>query len=183
MTRKASVFGALVVAVVVVALVAVVLSIRAGSSETGTDAHAHMDPVANPQTAAADIMAGLHSWSPADQASPWDAMHLMADRLTGRLATAAATRPNPDPAPRQWASWARNRDRVVGSAAVTDDQPPQPEDSGTAEVTVTVKQVVMHADGATTPRESMVVRVEMVQLDHDWKAEYFQVVRMVERTN
>ena len=182
MTRRASVFGALVVALALVALVAVVLSLRAGSSETGTDSHVHLDPVDNPQTAAADIMSGLHSWTPAEQASPWDAMHAMADRLTGRLADAAESRPNPDPAPRQWATWARSGDRVIGSAAVTDDQLPSHDGSATAEVTVTLKQVVLHADGATTPRESMIVRVEMVQDEHDWKAEYFHVVRMVERT-
>ena len=152
---------------------------RGQTELTGTDTHEHLDdPTANAGTAAESIMVALYTWDPAVESSPWDAMNRSADRLTGRLARAAAVRPSPDPAPPQWAAWAASGDRIVGGAQVSAAQNVDGGDRVT--VPVVISQTVMHSDGATTPRESMTADVDMVRDDGVWKAEFFQFRPLIE---
>ena len=89
------VLAALVVAVVVAAIAAAVTLGR--EDEPGTDAHVHIEPISTADEVAVAAISGLHTWTPATQQSPWDAMNAIADQLTGPLAQAASTRPDPDP--------------------------------------------------------------------------------------
>ena len=143
---------------------------------TGTDADMHLaEPASEATTAAESAMVCLYTWEPAEQSSPWDAMHGCASQLTGRLASSAKVRPTPDPKPTQWQAWAESGDRVVGTGERTPDQPGL-EGGGDDLTSVRVKvgQVVMHPSGDTTPRESLVAKVRMVREGDVWKAEYFE---------
>jgi len=165
----------LVLLVALITITAVALWWRAGDPATdeGTDALEKLaEPTSNVITEAESIMVGLHTWDPAHQQSPWDAMHATKDKLTGRLGRAAQSRPEPDPAPRQWAAWAASGDRVIGTAQGVAGQTPT--EFNTATVAVEVRQVVVHPDGATTPRQTMTADVSMIWEGDSWKAEYFQ---------
>lgn len=168
---KLAVIAAVVLAVAGVAVAAALLLGR--SDEPGTDAHARIDPITTADEVAVAVMAGVHTWTPAEQQSPWDAMHAISDRLTGRMADAAATRPEPDPTPQQWDAWARSGDRVVGATEVVDGQQPTP-GAVEAQRVVRVQQKVLHPDGATTPLEPITVVVELRRVDQQWKAENYR---------
>lgn len=184
MKNRTAVIGYVLAALVVVTAMIVTVTVAGSRGEQGTDEHVHLDPVADPHTAAVDIMAGIHTWTPATQESPWDAMHLLADRFTGRMALAAASRPDPDPIPRQWAAWARGGDRIVGTASLLADQPVAADEDDEVQVRVTVRQVVMHSTGDTTPRPETSIRVHMVRTDeHTWKAEYFQALPLIQHNH
>src|SRR5690625_3984127 len=101
-TKGVAVVAAAVVAVVVAA-VAMALTLGR-DDEPGTDAHVHIDPITTADEVAVAVMAGIHTWTPAQQQSPWDAMHALSGQLTGQMADAATTRPDPDPAPGQWSA-------------------------------------------------------------------------------
>lgn len=176
-TTKVAVIGAVVLAVVI-AVVAVAL-VLGRSSEPGTDAHVHIDPIATADEVAVAVMVGVHTWTPADQQSPWDAMHAVSENLTGRMATAAATRPDPDPTPRQWDAWARSGDRVIGASSLAADQSDVPDEATETTRLVEVRQKVLHPDGATTPIEPITVAVDLEQVDRQWKAENYQYQRQI----
>lgn len=171
-TTKLAVIAAVVLAVAGVAVAAALLLGR--SDEPGTDAHARIDPITTADEVAVAVMAGVHTWTPAEQQSPWDAMAAISDRLTGRMATAAASRPDPDPTPRQWDAWARSGDRVVGASEAVDGQKPVPPGAVEAHRAVRVQQKVLHPDGATTPLEPITVVVELRRVDQQWKAENYR---------
>lgn len=171
-TKGIAVVAAAVVAVVVAA-VAMALTLGR-DDEPGTDAHVHIDPITTADEVAVAVMAGIHTWTPAQQQSPWDAMHAIADQLTGPMATAAATRPDPDPTPRQWPAWARSGDRVIGAASLASEQDPVAGDAVTAQRVVQVQQKVLHTDGATTPLEQITVTVELERTDDHWKVSGYQ---------
>lgn len=159
--------------VVAVTAVAVWLALR-GEDELATDAHLHIDPITTADEVAVATMAGVHTWTPANQQSPWDAMHAISDRLTGPMADAAATRPDPDPTPRQWAAWARSADRVIGASELAEGQDPVPAESASAKRVVDVQQMVLHPDGATTPLEEITVAVKLERTDNQWKVSGYQ---------
>lgn len=170
MTRtRIAVVAALVVAVIVAA---VLLALR-GDTEPGTDAHVDIDPITTADEVAVAVMGGVHTWTPDEQQSPWDAMHALSDRLTGPMAEAASTRPEPDPSPRTWDAWARSGDRVIGAAELAVGQDPVSAQATSVERIVDVHQKVLHPDGATTPLEAITVSVELEQRNDQWKvAEY-----------
>ena len=157
------------VAVLVLAIVAAV-TIGRDDEEAGTDAHVHIEPISTADEVAVAAMAGIHTWTPATQQSPWDALHAISDRLTGKLAEAASSRPESYPTPRQWQSWARAGDRVIGAAELSSEQEPVAQDAATAQRSVQVRQRVLHADGATTPLEPITIAVELERVGQDWKA-------------
>ena len=72
--------------VIAVAVAAVAVAITLGrEDEHGTDAHLHIDPITTADEVAVAVMSGVHTWTPAQQQSPWDAMHAIADQLTGPM--------------------------------------------------------------------------------------------------
>ncbi|MCT2097492.1 hypothetical protein M3E00_02635 [Dietzia cinnamea] len=172
MRSRIALVTALVVAAIVVAVTVAVALGR--SDEPGTDAHASFDPITTADEVAVAVMAGVHTWTPAQQQSPWDALHAVSDRLTGQMADAAATRPDPDPTPRQWAAWARSGDRVIGATAPAGDQAEVPLGATEATRVVEVRQKVLHPDGATTPLEQITVAVELELVGQQWKVASYQ---------
>lgn len=173
MTRSQKVLLALAAVVVIVgSIVAAVL--LSGEEELGTDAHVHLDPISTADEVAVATMAGTHTWTPAEQRSPWDAMHAISDRMTGKMAEAAATRPNPDLIPDQWPAWARSGDRVIGATELVSGQDPVADDAVTAERLVTVRQKVLHPDGHTTPLEKITISVQLERVGRDWKVANFR---------
>lgn len=167
--------GLLVALVVTVALVAVAAAVTLGRDEDlATDAHVHFDPITTADEVAVAAMAGTHTWTPAQQQSPWDAMHAVSDRLTGKMAEAASSRPDPDPTPRQWGAWARSGDRIIGAAELVGGQDPVPADATSARRTVEVRQQVLHPGGLTTPLEKITIAVELELLGDEWKVSNFQ---------
>lgn len=171
-TTRIALVAALVVAAIVV-VVAVALALGR-SDEPGTDAHADIDPITTAQEVAVAVMAGVHTWTPAQQQSPWDALHAVSDRVTGKMADAAATRPDPDPTPRQWPAWARSGDRVIGATAPAGDQTKVPAGATEATRVVEVRQRVLHPDGATTPMDRITVSVELQLVGQQWKVSNYQ---------
>lgn len=171
-TTKVAMIGAAVLAVVIAAVAAALLLGR--SDEPGTDSHARIDPITTADEVAMAAMVGVHTWTPAEQQSPWDAMHAISDRLTGRMAEAAASRPEPDPTPRQWDAWARSGDRVIGAAGPVGDQRAVPVQATETTRLVDVRQKVLHPDGETTPLEPITVAVDLEQVDGEWKAENYR---------
>lgn len=171
MNRKAVV---VIVAVVAVLIGAVALALTVGREESGTDDHAHIEPITTADEVAVAVMAGLLTWTPATQQSPWDAMHAISDQLTGQLAQAAQTRPDPDPTPKQWPAWARSGDRVIGATDLVSGQDPVADDAVTAERLVTVRQKVLHPDGFTTPLEEITIAVQLERVGQDWKVANFR---------
>lgn len=173
MTRSQKVLlAAVTVAVIIAAIAAAVL--LSGDDEHGTDAHMHLDPISTADEVAVATMAGTHTWTPAEQQSPWDAMHAISDRMTGKMAEAAATRPDPDLIPDQWPAWARSGDRVIGATDLVSGQDPVAEDAVTVERVVTVRQKVLHPDGFTTPLEPITIAVQLERVDQDWKVANFR---------
>ena len=134
-SRTPGVAGAVLAAVAVVALIAVgtALVVLTGTTSSedkgGTDAGFALDPISDDPTAVATVvMAGIYTWQPSVQDSTWDALHAQRAFLTGPIATAAATPPDPAPRPiGEWAGWARSDDTVTaaveasGEAVVDDD--------------------------------------------------------------
>lgn len=169
---QVGVLAALVVAVVVAAIAAAVTLGR--EDEPGTDAHVHIEPISTADEVAVAAISGLHTWTPAAQQSPWDAMNAIADQLTGPLAEAASTRPDPDPTPRQWPAWARSGDRVIGVATLGSDQDPVADEARQATRVVHLRQKVLHPDGATTPLEPITVTVELERVGEAWKVASYQ---------
>lgn len=173
MTRSQKVLlAAVTVAVIIAAIAAAVL--LSGDEEPGTDAHVHLDPISTADEVAVATMAGTHTWTPAVQQSPWDAMNAISDRMTGKMAEAAATRPDPDLIPDQWAAWARSGDRVIGATDLVSGQDPVADDAVTAERVVTVRQKVLHPDGFTTPLEEITIAVQLERVGPDWKVANFR---------
>lgn len=173
MTRNQTVVLALAAVVVIVAAIAAAVALS-GDDEHGTDAHVHLEPITTADEVAVATMAGTHTWTPAEQQSPWDAMHAISDRMTGKMAQAAATRPDPDLIPDQWSAWARSGDRVIGATELVSGQDPVAEDAVTAERLVTVRQTVLHPDGFTTPLEQITIAVQLERVGQDWKVANFK---------
>jgi len=166
----AGVIAASTVAAVVVVAVLVLL-VQAGREEPGTDAdHVHPEPSETAEGAATAAVRQIFTWRPAEQSGPWDALHAAAetDAVTGRLAEAAAERPDTEPLPRQWAAWADSGDVVVAATELA-SEPADPH-APDADVRLILRQVVQHDDASTTPLEEMTVVVEMVRDGHTWRA-------------
>ena len=168
--------AAVVVAIIVAALAAWALyDPDAGEAgHTGTDAHEHIEPGSDAAGAAQEAMTAIFTWRPAGQEGPWDSMHATEHLFTGRLADAAAQRPDPEPLPKQWLAWAEENARIAGATEVTDTYV----DADTGQVRVVVKQRVMHSDGDVTPLPDMTALVDVIDTADGWKAENYQLEAM-----
>ena len=167
--------GYFLIAAVIAALTMVVVVIARPDLPDGTDSHAHIQPEESLTGAATTVMVGIHTWNPADEHSPWEAMAAVSEHLTGRMAEAAASRPMPDPTPQAWDAWARSGDRVIGHAEILGD--PGDPDGDTATVTVEVGQTVMHTGGETTPFRSHTAAVELEHAEGRWLVENYSYTR------
>lgn len=94
------------------------------STSEGSDADFEHDPLspehAPPETVATNAMSMIFFWQPGRGRSGWEALNRAAqtDLLTGVLAKAAATEPNPLPRPvSDWAAWERTGDTVTAAGA------------------------------------------------------------------
>ena len=123
-SRTSGVAAAVLAAVAVVALIAVGTALvvltgtpRGQDERGGTDAGFALDPISDdPTSVATVVMAGIYTWQPSVQGSTWDALHAQRAFLTGPMATAAATPPDPAPRPiSEWAGWARSDDTVAAA--------------------------------------------------------------------
>lgn len=158
-------------AVAVLVAVVLVLVVRAGQDELGTDAHHVLpEPAASAEGAATAAVRQIFTWRPAEQDGPWDALHTAAanDAVTGVLAEAAAQRPAAEPLPAQWSSWADSGDVVVAATELVG--PPADPDAPDAVVHLVLRQVVQHTDGSATPLPEMTVAVDMVRAGPTWRA-------------
>lgn len=173
--QQRNIGGYVLIAAAVAALTLVIVVIARPDLPEGTDSHAHIQPEDSLTGAATTVMVGIHTWNPAAEQSPWDAMAAVSEHLTGRMADAAASRPMPDPSPQAWEAWARSGDRVIGDAEVL-GEPGEPDDQ-TATVAVRVGQTVMHPDGATTPFRSHTASVELELADGRWLVENYTYTR------
>jgi hypothetical protein len=148
------------------------------ASGSGSDSHAHLDPL-NPHDANADMVARntftvAMAWQPSRDSSTWDALHRAAPMLTGSMSRAAATPPQPSPKPlTEWATWARDGDSVT--AAVSTDQPATV-DGDSATVTVRVSQIVLHPNGETTPWRHSTLAVRLARVDGVWLVDSYTEV-------
>lgn len=158
----------LIVGLVIVAVIAAVMLSR--DDAPATDAHLHIDPITTADDVAVATMVGIHTWTPAEQDSPWDAMHAVSALMTGKMAEAASSRPDPDPTPRQWGAWARSGDRIIGAAELVGGQDLVPAEATSARRSVEVRQQVLHTGGLTTPLERITISVELELIDGEWKA-------------
>lgn len=165
---------ALIVGLVVVAVIAAVMLSR--DDAPATDAHLHIDPITTADDVAVATMAGIHTWTPAEQDSPWDAMHAISDRMTGKMTEATSSRPDPDPTPPQWDAWARSGDRVIGAAELVGGQDPVSAEATSTRRSVEVRQKVLHTDGFTTPLERITIAVELELIDSEWKVANYRYV-------
>lgn len=169
-----------VVAVAVAALGVTVWLWASPSASDGSDGHAHFDPITTAEETAVAVMVGMHTWHPPSEDSPWESMHTVRDRMTGPMAEAAASKPDPDPAPPQWGAWARSGDRITGAAEVAAGHTLVDPAATEVTVPVAIRQVVMHRDGQTTPLDEQIALVEMVRSGDRWLAAEFSYQRTIE---
>lgn len=151
------------------------------STSEGSDAdHEHGDPLspehAQPETVATNAMSMIFSWQPGRDRSGWEALNRAAqtDLLTGVLAKAAATEPNPLPRPvSDWAAWERSGDTVTAAGAA---QGAPVVDGDSATVEVQVRQIVIHPDGASTPYKTSRATVTLEQDSSGiWRAANYRI--------
>lgn len=177
MTRTATIVLACCGIVGAVAIAAVIVFLARGSTTpqpAGTDAGIAIDPSAtDPAGVATAVMSGVYTWQPAVQNSPWEALHAQRDHLTGPMATAATTPPDPAPQPiPEWSAWARSGDIVTAVAEVDNDIG---DATKKVVVPVTISQTVQHTSGEITPYTTYTATVDVERTDHGWKVANYRL--------
>lgn len=177
MNRTAAIVLACCGIVGAVAIAAVIVFFSRGSDTpppAGTDAGIAIDPSAtDPAGVATAVMSGVYTWQPAVQDSPWEALHAQRDHLTGPMATAATTPPDPAPQPiPEWSAWARSGDIVTALAKVDNDFADATE---TVVVPVTISQTVQHTSGEITPYTTYTATVDVERTDDGWKVANYRL--------
>ena len=186
MSRRAGIVFASLGLVGVVAIAALIVFVFRGSDTPpppGTDAGIAIDPSAtDPVGVATSVMSGGFTWQPAVQDSPWDALHAQRDNLTGSMATAAATPPDPAPQPiPEWSAWARSGDVVTAVARpdtsiYADGTAAEMDGDNQATVAVVIDRVVQHRSGEITPFTSYTGAVDLERTDDGWKVANYRLV-------
>lgn len=181
-SRTSGVAGAVLAAVAVVALLAVGTALvvltgttRGEGERGGTDAGFAIDPISDDPTAVATVvMAGIYTWQPSVQDSTWDALHAQRAFLTGPMATAAATPPDPAPRPiGEWAGWARSDDTVTAAVGASGEAVVE---GDTATVPVTISQTVLHRSRESTPFTTYTADVTLRRVDDSWKVANYRIL-------
>nr|WP_255495047.1 hypothetical protein [Cryobacterium sp.]QJS06128.1 hypothetical protein [Cryobacterium sp.] len=185
MSRQAGIVFACLGIVGVIAVAAVIVFVFRGPDTPpppGTDAGIAIDPSAtDPVGVATSVMSAVYTWQPAVQDSPWDALHAQRDNLTGPMATAAATPPDPAPQPiPEWSAWARSGDIVTAVAqpdtsVYTDGTAAEMDGDTQATVAVTIDRVVQHRSGETTPFTGYTGAVDLERTDDGWKVANYRL--------
>lgn len=183
LTRQLWARIAVPVFIVVVVVAAAVLGVMwfGGDDDpghAGTDAHhSHIERTETAEGVAEDVMGQMFTWQPAAQEGPWDSMHAAADLLTGRMAQAAQTRPEREPLPPSWLAWAESNDRVVAATKVLSSEETG---AGATEVSVSVRQRVVHPGGEVTPQPDMTATVAVVDTAEGFKVDSYQLEPLTE---
>lgn len=143
------------------------------AEHTGSDAHEHIDPVADdPVIAATAVATSWLSYDPADRVSPCDIPDNVAMlQLTGELADTAATpdsRECMDARPKQWDDWGEANAQI--KAIITDTEVIE-ETESEATVGVTVTQNLVYPDGGTSTWATSSHELTLVADDGRWKAD------------
>ena len=155
----------------VIGTVVIILRVTGTSSTPAVADHYDEDPVVTDVgVAAASLAAAVHSYNPAEDDSPADAIKRVQDRVTGKYRVIVESR-NKAPKPKQWDLWAEHNDRVHAVAEPTADFHAPPADATTATVPLTIRVFVWHEDGDTTPLYTTQAQASMVkEPDSDaWK--------------
>lgn len=144
----------------------------------GTDAHhSHIERTETAEGVAEDVMGQIFSYRPAGQEGPWDSMHAASELLTGQMARAAAERPEREPLPPSWLAWAESNDRVVAATKVLSSTAG---DGAATDVTVSVRQRVVHPGGDVTPQPDMTATVTVVDTAEGFKVDSYQLEPLTE---
>lgn len=172
-SRTPGVAAAVLAAVAVVALIAV--GTTSSEDKGGTDAGFAIDPISDdPTSVATVVMAGIYTWQPSVQNSTWDALHAQSAFLTGPIATAAATPPDPAPRPiSEWTGWAASDDTVT---AAVDASGETVVDGDTATVPVTITQTVLHRSRESTPFTTYTADVTLHRVDDSWTVANYRIL-------
>ncbi|WP_052057163.1 hypothetical protein [Rhodococcoides fascians] len=186
MSRRAGIVFACLGLVGVVTIAAVIVFLSRGSDTPpppGTDAGIAIDPSAtDPVGVATSVMSGVYTWQPAVQDSPWDALHAQHDNLTGSMATAATTPPDPAPQPiPEWSAWARSGDVVTAVArpdtsVYADGTAAEMDGDDKATVAVVIDRVVQHRSGEITPFTGYTGAVDVELTADGWKVANYRLV-------
>lgn len=182
MTRPGAVIAAVLVVAAVIGVIGGAVWLLGGddgaAEHTGTDAGFGIDPIGgDPTLSAVAVMAGIYTWQPSVQDSPWDALHAQRDHLSGVMATAAATPPDPAPTPLpEWSAWARSGDTL--SAVVRPDGEARVEGAA-ATVPVTIAQTVQHTSGDATPYTTYTAEVTLTDTVGVWTVSNYRLLRAV----
>lgn len=186
MTRRATIVLACCGIVGAVVIAAAIVFVSRGSDTpppAGTDAGIAIDPSAtDPAGVATAVMSGVYTWQPAVQDSPWEALHAQRDHLTGSMATAAATPPDPAPQPiPEWSAWARSGDIVTALAKpdtsiYANGTATEMDGDNQATVAVTIDRVVQHNSGEITPFTGYTGAVDLERTDDGWKVSNYRLV-------
>ena len=186
MSRRAGIVFACLGIVGVVAIAAVIVFVFRGSDTPpppGTDAGIAIDPSAtDPVGVATAVMSAVYTWQPAVQDSPWDALHAQRDNVTGSMATAATTPPDPAPQPiPEWPAWARSGDVVTAVArpdtsVYADGTAAEMDGDNQATVAVVIDRVVQHRSGEITPFTGYTGAVDVELTDDGWKVANYRLV-------
>ena len=185
MTRRATIVLACCGIVGAVIIAAVIVFLTRGSDTpppAGTDAGIAIDPSAtDPADVATAVMSGVYTWQPAVQDSPWTALHAQRDNLTGSMASAAATPPEPAPQPiPEWSAWGRSGDIVTALAKpdtniYTGGTATEMDGDDRATVAVTIDRVVQHSSGEITPLTGYAGAVDVERTDDGWKVSNYRL--------
>lgn len=122
---------------------------------------------ASARVAAQTALAVMFGWRPAVESSPGAALARACPWLTGDLArdadapAATGLRPHPD-----WQAWRRSGDVVTATAEA--EQAGECADESCS-LPVTVRQVVLHRDGSSTPYRTLQVVAVVHRTDHGWR--------------
>lgn len=183
LTPAGMVVAAVIAVVVVVGLAWAAVSVFGGDDEHdhATDSHLHIDPVTDdPYVAATSTISAILSYAPAEQATVFDQYAAVRDRLTGQLAELADNPPTGEDALRQtpeyWDSWAESGDRVRALVERDEDTATIADTDTEGVVTVTVRELVFHPGGETTPlRNPYTVEANVVVEDDIWKLASYDI--------
>ncbi|SFA41660.1 hypothetical protein SAMN05444374_102106 [Rhodococcoides kroppenstedtii] len=180
--RAPGVVAAVLAAVAVVALIAVGTALvvltgtTSGEGERGgTDAGFALDPISDdPTSVATVVMAGIYTWQPSVQDSTWDALNTQSAFLTGPIAIAAATPPDPAPRPiSEWAGWSRSDDTVTAAVEASGETVV---DGDSATVPVTISQTVLHRSRESTPFTTYTADVTLHRVDDSWTVANYRIL-------
>lgn len=179
-TSRAPGVAAAVLAVVALIAVGTALVVLTGTTRGegergGTDAGFALDPISDdPVSVATVVMAGTYTWQPSVQDSAWDALNAQSAFLTGPIATAAATTPDPAPRPiSEWAGWAHSDDTITAAVEPSGETVV---DGDSATVPVTISQTVLHRSRESTPFTAYTADVTLRRVDESWLVANYRIL-------